>query len=67
MTTKRDNSSEPVEDNSHAADDLTRAIEMGPLPGISDDADADDAGGAPIGERPHDEAKEAIGFNGVGR
>ena len=67
MTTKRDNSPEPVEDNSHAADDLTRAIEMGPLPGISDDADADDADGAPIGERPHDEAKEAIGFNGVGR
>jgi hypothetical protein len=67
MTTRRDNSSEPVDDDNRAADDLTRANEMGPLPGISDDADADDADGAPIGERPHDEAKEVIGFNGVGR
>jgi hypothetical protein len=50
------------EETTQTQDELAEAAEEGPLPGIADDADSDSEEQQPVGRRPHDEAKEAIGF-----
>jgi hypothetical protein len=52
-------------DTTEEQDKLAEAAAEGPLPGIADDADSDAGDQEPIGRRPHDEAKEAIGFMGT--
>ena len=46
---------------------LSRAAELGPLPGIHDDEEAEDAESSlpPIGQRLGDETAETIGFRGL--
>jgi hypothetical protein len=56
---------------------LSRAAAEGPLPGIHDEDDEtaaktaakpstdESAGNAPIGQRPEDEAEEAVAFRGL--
>ena len=50
------------EETTQTQDELAEAAAEGPLPGIADDADSDSDEQEPVGRRPHDEAKEAIGF-----
>jgi hypothetical protein len=46
---------------------LSRAAEMGPLPGIHDEEEAEDAESnlPPVGQRLGDERAETIGFRGL--
>jgi hypothetical protein len=46
---------------------LSRAAEMGPLPGIHDEEDSEDSEDnlPPVGQRLGDETAETIGFRGL--
>lgn len=58
---------------SDAGSALSRAAEQVPLPGIHDDNDEtaakpstdESAGKAPVGQRPEDEAEEAVAFRAL--
>jgi hypothetical protein len=59
-----ESSEEPQTDHVSA---LSRAAELGPLPGIHDEEEAEDAEGnlPPVGQRLGDETAETIGFRGL--